>query len=104
MQGSVRSTFVDPDLRSPSGFDFGLRPPLRMTRRAGSRALELVRSAIGDPDLRSPSGFDSGLRPPLRMTQGGIVWQRKLEFALNLLGIQRYFKVRVYAGIPALFF
>ena len=33
--GFVRSTIGDPDLRSPSGFDFGLRPPLRMTRRAG---------------------------------------------------------------------
>ena len=46
----------------------------------------LVRSTIGDPDLRSPSGFDSGLYPPLRMTQGGIVWQRKLEITLDLLG------------------
>ena len=34
-RGSVRSTIGDPDLRSPSGFDFGLRPPLRMTRRGG---------------------------------------------------------------------
>ena len=33
--GSVRSTLGDPDLRSPYGFDSGLRPPLRMTRRAG---------------------------------------------------------------------
>ena len=32
VQGLVRSTIGDPDLRSPSGFDFGLRPPLRMTR------------------------------------------------------------------------
>ena len=31
----VRSPIVDPDLRSPSGFDSGLRPPLRMTRRGG---------------------------------------------------------------------
>ncbi len=31
--GLVRSAIGDPDLRSPSGFDFGLRPPLRMTRR-----------------------------------------------------------------------
>ena len=31
----VRSAFGDPDLRSPSGFDSGLRPPLRMTRRGG---------------------------------------------------------------------
>ena len=31
----VRSTVGDPDLRSPSGFDSGLRPPLRMTRRGG---------------------------------------------------------------------
>ena len=30
----VRSPIGDPDLRSPSGFDFGLRPPLRMTREA----------------------------------------------------------------------
>ena len=32
----VRSTIGDPDLRSPSGFDSGLRPPLRMTRRGGN--------------------------------------------------------------------
>ena len=64
--GAVRSPIGDPDLRSPSGFDSGLRPPLRMTRGA-----KVVRSTLGDPDLRSPSGFDSGLRPPLRMTQRG---------------------------------
>ena len=34
--GFVRSPIVDPDLRSPSGFDFGLRPSLRMTRRVGT--------------------------------------------------------------------
>ena len=34
VQGLVCSTIGDPDLRSPSGFDFGLRPPLRMTREA----------------------------------------------------------------------
>ena len=28
----VRSPIGDPDLRSPSGFDFGLCPPLRMTQ------------------------------------------------------------------------
>ena len=28
----VRSPIVDPDLRSPYGFDSGLRPPLRMTQ------------------------------------------------------------------------
>ena len=33
VQGFVRSTFGDPDLRSPCGFDSGLRPPLRMTQR-----------------------------------------------------------------------
>ena len=33
--GFVRSTIGDPDLRSPCGFDSGLRPPLRMTRRGG---------------------------------------------------------------------
>ena len=35
VQGFVRSPIVDPDLRSPSGFDSGLRPPLRMTQRGG---------------------------------------------------------------------
>ena len=34
----------------------------------------------------------------------GKVWQEKLEIALDLLGVQRYFKVRICAGIPALFF
>ena len=71
MPGLVRSAIGDPDLRSPCGFDFGLRPPLRMTQRGGSGVPGLVRSAFGDPDLRSPSGFDSGLRPPLRMTRRG---------------------------------
>ena len=37
VNGSVRSAFGDPDLRSPSGFDSRLRPPLRMTRRADLR-------------------------------------------------------------------
>ncbi len=54
VQGLVRSAFGDPDLRSPSGFDSGLRPPLRMTRRGGSGVLGAVRSTFGDPDLRSP--------------------------------------------------
>ena len=31
--GFVRSPIGDPDLRSPSGFDSGLRPPLRMTQK-----------------------------------------------------------------------
>ena len=45
VKGFVRSTFGDPDLRSPSGFDSGLRPPLRMTRRAeiGTQSLNLRR-------------------------------------------------------------
>ena len=102
MHGLVRSVFGDPDLRSPSGFDFGLRPPLRMTRRAGSGALELVRSAIGDPDLRSPSGFDSGLRPPLRMTRrGGKWWAEVLCMTLFsvrkcLIGMSNCLKKRIY--------
>ena len=33
MLGAVRSTIGDPDLRSPYGFDSGLRPPLRMTQK-----------------------------------------------------------------------
>ena len=101
--GFVRSAIGDPDLRSPSGFDSGLRPPLRMTRRAGCVAQGFVRSTFGDPDLRSPCGFDSGLRPPLRMTRGAgmgaqsldlrrICWTfgviLKLEFTLDF---RRYF-------------
>ena len=35
----VRSPIVDPDLRSPCGFDSGLCPPLRMTR-GGIRDLQ----------------------------------------------------------------
>ena len=35
VHGLVRSTIGDLDLRSPCGFDSGLRPPLRMTRRGG---------------------------------------------------------------------
>jgi len=63
-----------------------------------------VRSPIVDPDLRSPSGFDSGLRPPLRMTQ-------KAEMVAQSLDLRRIhwifgvaFKIRFYAGFPALFF
>ena len=100
----MRSPIVDPDLRSPSGFDFGLSPSAQDDTRGGSGVPGSVRSTFGDPDLRSPSGFDSGLSPSAQDDTAGEVWQRKLEFALNLLGIQRYFKVRVYAGIPALFF
>ena len=59
----MRSAIGDPDLRSPSGFDSGLRPPLRMTQGGKSWVWRLVRWTIGDPDLRSPSGFDSGLSP-----------------------------------------
>ena len=103
-QGGVCSAFGDPDLRSPSGFDFGLSPSAQDDTRGESRIPEVVRSTLGDPDLRSPSGFDSGLSPSAQDDTRGIVWQRKLEFALNLLGIQRYFKVRICAGIPALFF
>ena len=40
--GFVRSAFGDPDLRSPSGFDFGLRPSLRMTRRGGKWWAEML--------------------------------------------------------------
>ena len=100
----MRSPIVDPDLRSPCGFDSGLLPSAQDDTRGGSRVPEVVRSTLGDPDLRSPCGFDFGLSPSAQDDTRGIVWQRKLEFALNLLGIQRYFKVRVYAGIPALFF
>ena len=72
--------------------------------RCGSLVQGLVRSTIGDPDLRSPSGFDSGLSPFAQDDTVGKVWQEKLEIALDLLGVQRYFKVRICAGIPALFF
>ena len=41
VQGLVRSTIGDPDLRSPSGFDFGLRPPLRMTREGRGYAVSM---------------------------------------------------------------
>ena len=63
VQGSVRSTFGDPDLRSPSGFDSGLSPSAQDDTRGGSGVPRSVRSAIGDPDLRSPCGFDFGLSP-----------------------------------------
>ena len=91
MQGSVRSTIGDPDLRSPCGFDFGLRPPLRMTRRGGSGVPGSVRSTFGDPDLRSPSGFDSGLSPSAQDDTVERVWQRKLKFTLvfrRFLGLE----------------
>ena len=41
----VRSPIGDPDLRSPSGFDSGLRPPLRMTRKTemGAQSLDFHR-------------------------------------------------------------
>ncbi len=79
----MRSTIEDPDLRSPCGFDSGLRPPLRMTREAKMGGLGFVRSTFGDPDLRSPCGFDSGLRPPLRMTQGAEMFDQSLVLCWN---------------------
>ena len=63
-----------------------------------------VRSPIGDPDLRSPSGFDSGLSPSAQDDTAGEVWQRKLEFALDLLDFWRYFKVKIHAGISGVIF
>ena len=63
-----------------------------------------MRSPIGDPDLRSPSGFDSGLSPSAQDDTAGEVLQRKLEFTPDLLDFRCYFKVRIYAGFPALFF
>ena len=94
---SVRLPIVDPDLRSPSGFDSGLCPPLRMTREGFWVALTWLKKhqilpcpcfhvspvPIGHchypcarpleiPTYGRPNGFDSGLCPPLRMTRGGI--------------------------------
>ena len=55
MLGVVRSTFGDPDLRSSSGFDFGLSPSAQDdTEGREVVAPGLVHSAFGDPDLRSP--------------------------------------------------
>ena len=77
------STIGDPDLRSPSGFDFGLRPPLRMTRRAGTWgagvcAFDVWRS-------RPAVALRVRLRasPSARDDTAGEVWQRKLEFTLE---------------------
>ena len=79
-------------------------PSAQDDTRGGSGVPRFVRSPIGDPDLRSPCGFDSGLSPSAQDDTAGRVWQRKLEFALDLLGFQRYFKIKNYAGLPALFF
>ena len=81
----MRSPIVDPDLRSPSGFDFGLRPPLRMTRRGGSGVPRLVRLALGDSDLRSPSGFDFGLSPSAQEDTE----RRKWGAEVGALGVRR---------------
>ena len=63
-----------------------------------------VRSTIGDPDLRSPSGFDSGLRPPLRMTRKTEMVAQSLDFHRIYWIFGVAFKIRFYAGFPALFF
>ena len=60
-----------------------------------------MRSTLGDPDLRSLSGFDSGLRPPLRMTQGGDSLAKEVRI---YVGFPAFFRFRICAGIPALFF
>ena len=41
VQEFVRSAIGDPDLRSPSGFDSGLRPPRRMTREGRGYAISM---------------------------------------------------------------
>ena len=100
----VRSALGDPDLLSPSGFDFGLSPSAQEDterRKCSARVCALgVRRSRPAVALRvrlraSPSAQDDTV---------GKVWQEKLEIALDLLGVQRYFKVRICAGIPALFF
>ena len=64
----------------------------------------LLRSTLGDPDLRSPSGFDSGLRPPLRMTREAGTGAQSLDLRRIYWIFGIVFKIRFYAGLPALFF
>ena len=62
--------------------------------RVGALAVRRSRPAVAlRVRLRaSPSAQDD---------TAGEVWQRKLEFTPDLLDFRRYFKVRIYAGIPA---
>ena len=73
VQGLVRSAIGDPDLRSPSGFDSGLRPPLRMTREARCRV-----GALGDRRSRPAVALRVRLRASPSAqddTRGGMVAQ-----------------------------
>ena len=81
----MRSPIVDPDLRSPSGFDFGLSPSAQDDTRGGGEVLELVRSTFGDPDLRSPSGFDFRLSPSAQDDTEGREWGAEV----GALGVRR---------------
>ena len=72
--------------------------------RCGGMVQEFVRSTIGDPDLRSPSGFDFGLRPPLRMTREAGMGAQCLDLRRIYWIFGVVFKIRFYAGLPALFF
>ena len=42
--------------------------------------------------------------PSAQDDTAGEVWQRKLEFALDLLDFWRYFKVKIHAGISGVIF
>ena len=79
----MRSTIGDPDLRSPSGFDSGLRPPLRMTRGAGKRGTEVC--VLGVRRSRPAVALWVRLRasPSAQDDTVGKVWQRKSEFTLD---------------------
>ena len=85
MPGLVRSAFGDPDLRSPSGFDSGLRPPLRMTRGAemGCRSWCVRRSEL--PTCCRPDGFDFGLSPSAQDDTEGREWGAEV----GALGVRR---------------
>ena len=60
-----------------------------------------VRSTIGDPDLRSPSGFDSGLSPSAQDDTRGDSLAKEVRI---YVGFPAFFRFRICAGIPALFF
>ena len=65
---------------------------------------EIVRSAFGDPDLRSPSGFDSGLLPSAQDDTRGELGAQSLDLRRICWSSSIVFKIRFYAGFPALFF
>ena len=94
-----------PTCGRPPGSTSGCRPPLRMTRRGGRwwrRGWCTRRSEI--PTCGRPDGFDSGLSPSAQDDTKGGMFAQSLDLYRTCWTFGVVFKIRFYAGFPALFF